>query len=128
MRPQMVGPIDPGGLHAGVERAQRVERGVVAHVQHILGRQVQRAGGGVEDARIGLADAELARGDRGAEKRAEAHALQVGIAIGHAHQREARRQELQRRAARRRTSVTRWRSAKKTSKACSASNGFSPAR
>ena len=36
--PQMVGAIDPHRLHAATARRPPDERGIVAHIQHLLGR------------------------------------------------------------------------------------------
>jgi Lrp/AsnC family leucine-responsive transcriptional regulator len=58
---QVVGAVDPGGLHAGIQGAHHVQRGIVADVQHVSRRHVQPPAAGVEDARIGLAHAKFAR-------------------------------------------------------------------
>src|SRR4029079_1897891 len=50
----------------------------------------------VEDARIGLADAELARTDRAAEPRAQCSARDLGIAVAQGEQRIAARKALDR--------------------------------
>ena len=92
----MVGAVHPCRLHAGVECAQCVEGRVVADVKHVPGRDVDRAGRGVEDARIGLAHAELARRDRGAKELRDPHARQVRVAVGDGHQGKARRQVFER--------------------------------
>ena len=48
--------IHPYGLHTRVKAAQYIQVGVVAHMQHLIGRNANRRRGGMEDARVGFAD------------------------------------------------------------------------
>ena len=59
VRPGVVGAVDPHGLHACVQRALRIQRGVVAHVQHLVGQHIHGRGGRMEDAHIGLGRSKL---------------------------------------------------------------------
>jgi len=72
-----------------------VEPWIVADVENALGRYAKTLAGDVEDRRIRLGDADLARADARAEMMAQANALEIGVAVGNADQREACRERSQ---------------------------------
>ena len=99
---RVVGPgllrrVQPHRLHAGGDGRQRIEGGIVAYMQHLMGLNAHGAGGSMKDARIGLGHAKLLRTDAGLEIVADAHAVHIGIAVGHRYHGVALRQEGERR-------------------------------
>ena len=96
VRPGVVGTVDPHRLHARFQRALRIQRGVVAHVQHLVGQHIHGRGRRMEDAHIGLGYAKVRRADAVAKVAADANAVDIGIAVGHRHHRVTRRQKSQR--------------------------------
>ncbi|MDB5742651.1 MAG: Ferrochelatase [Polaromonas sp.] len=96
VRPQLVGAVDPDGLHAAVQRGQHIERGIVADMQHLMGLDARRQRRGLKNAPVRLADAEHPGADAGREIRSDADAVEIGVAVGQRHQRQAAGQERQR--------------------------------
>ena len=94
--PEVVSPVDPGGLHAGIQRAQHIQRCVVAHMQHVVRLHTCGTSGGMKNARIRLANAKGLRADRSLKIRPESNAGNVCIAVGQGHQRVTRGQKFQR--------------------------------
>ena len=94
MRPHVIGAVNPYGLHAAIKSAQNIQRGVVAHMQHLLRRNSDRTSCSVKDSRIGFAHAKFLRADAGVKKLAQTHALYVGVTVRHGNKGKAGRQKL----------------------------------
>ena len=87
--------VDPSHLHACVQPAHHVEVGVVADMQHVGRSHTRRLCGGVEKAGLGFGGAKFTGTQRRAEVAAQAHALDIRIAVGQGHQRKPRGQQVE---------------------------------
>lgn len=82
MRPVFAFAVEPGGVHAGLQRAEGIQGAVVAYVQDVGDRDADGCRCSFENAGVGFGDAEFVRADGAFEVFDQADALDVCRAVG----------------------------------------------